>query len=795
VRILVIDVGGSHVKLLASGEPKRRKFKSGPTLTPAAMVEGVKEHSRDWRFDVVTIGYPGPVLHGRPMEEPWNLGRGWVGFDYDAALGVPVRVINDAAMQALGSDEGGRMLFVGLGSGLGTALVDDGHVVPLELAHLPFLDRTFEDYCGQRGLAELGEERWRSVVLEATALLKTAVAAEYVVMGGGNVRKFEELPDWIRRGSNQRAFDGGFRVWQAGGGTREPKSALRETPAWDALESHATTFAADAGTRASAFARERRPRATTDKPEHLSTRAPEHLRNLFTSDPDRASRFTLTLGDLIVDYSKNLITIETMAHLHALARDTGVEVLRDRMFAGEPINLTERRAVLHVALRNRSARPMPVNGRDVMPEVRAALDHVRTFSDAVRGGAWTGCGGQRITDVVNIGIGGSDLGPAMVTAALAPYTREGPRTHFVSNVDGTDLAETLRALDPATTLFTVASKTFTTEETMTNARAARAWFLARAADEAHVAKHFVAISTNQDEVRRFGIAGDNMFVFWDWVGGRYSVWSSIGLPVALAAGFGRFEEFLDGAFQMDEHFRAAPLEQNVPITLGLLGVWYASLLGAGSQAVLPYEHSLRRLPAYLQQLEMESNGKRALRDGGMADVPTAAVIWGEPGTNAQHSFFQLLHQGAQLVPCDFLVGLQSHEPGDHHRLLLANCFAQTEALMRGRTADEAREELRAAGLDGAALEALVPHKIFPGNRPSTTIVYRRLDPRTLGALLAMYEHKVFVMGAVWNINSFDQFGVELGKQLAKRIAAELAAAGPATGHDASTNALIDRAKG
>jgi glucose-6-phosphate isomerase len=733
------------------------------------MIEGVKARVGDWRFDVATIGYPGPVLHGRPMAEPWNLGRGWVGFDYDAALGVPVRVVNDAAMQALGSDEGGRMLFIGLGAGLGTALVDDGRVVALELAHLPYRDRTFEDYCGQRGIAALGEDGWRAVVLDAAALLRAAVAAEYVVMGGGNVRLFRDLPDWIRRGSNERAFDGGFRVWQAAP-ERSPRSGLRSLSAWEALEDHASgVWSPD-------------------------SRARLRLREAFAADPDRARRFTLTLGDLVVDYSKNLVTAETMAHLQELARETGVEAWRDRMFAGEPINVTEGRAVLHVALRNRSSQPMLVNGGDVMPDVRAALDHVRTFSDALRSGAWTGYSGRRITDVVNIGIGGSDLGPAMVTAALAPYTREGPRLHFVSNVDGTDLADALRSLDPETTLFTVASKTFTTEETMANARSARGWFLARAEDEARIAKHFVAISTNAGEVRRFGIAADNMFVFWDWVGGRYSVWSSIGLPVAVAAGYPRFAQLLDGASQMDEHFRTAPIEANIPITLGLLGVWYASLLGAGSHAVLPYEHSLRRLPAYLQQLEMESNGKRATRDGGGADVDTSSIIWGEPGTNAQHSFFQLLHQGTRLVPCDFLVGLESHEPGDHHRLLLANCFAQTQALMRGRTADEARDELRAAGLDGPALEALVPHKVFPGNRPSTTILYRRLDPHTLGALLSMYEHRVFVMGAIWNINSFDQFGVELGKQLAKRIAGELAAPGQVSAHDGSTNALINRAK-
>jgi glucose-6-phosphate isomerase len=461
------------------------------------------------------------------------------------------------------------------------------------------------------------------------------------------------------------------------------------------------------------------------------------------------------------------------------------------MFAGEPINNTEQRAVMHVALRNRSNRPMLVNGRDVMPEVRAALDHVRAFSEAVRSGQWLGYTGLRITDVVNIGIGGSDLGPAMATLALTPYTNGGPRVHFVSNVDGTHLADTLRPLHPATTLFTVASKTFTTQETMANARSAREWFLRRATDEAAIAKHFVAISTNEREVKAFGIAPENMFVFWDWVGGRYSLWSSIGLPIALAAGYGHFEQLLDGAHEMDEHFRTAPLEQNVPITLGLLGVWYASVLGAASHAVLPYEQYLHRLPAFLQQLDMESNGKRVDREGRPVPAQTAAVVWGEPGTNGQHAFYQLLHQGTRLISTDFLAGIHSHnELGDHHRLLLANCVAQTEALMKGKTEAEVRSELTAQGYSGEKLDRLVPHKVFPGNRPSTTILYDQLGPRTLGMLLALYEHKVFTMGAIWQINSFDQWGVELGKQLATAVVKDLAAAGDAAGHDSSTTRLI-----
>ncbi|MEW6323185.1 MAG: glucose-6-phosphate isomerase [Acidobacteriota bacterium] len=540
---------------------------------------------------------------------------------------------------------------------------------------------------------------------------------------------------------------------------------LRQTDAWRRLEAHRDAL-----------------RAT-------------HLRQLFAGDPQRFDRFALRQGDFLVDTSKHLVTDETLDLLAALARERRVEALRDAMFAGEPINVTEGRSVLHTALRNRSGRPVMLGGRDVMPDVRAALEQVRSFAEAVRGGQWHGYSGMPIADVVNIGIGGSDLGPAMVTEALRPYARGGPRVHFVSNVDGSHLRETLADLHPATTMFLVASKTFTTQETMANARSAREWFLARAQDEAHVAKHFVALSTNERAVREFGIAPENMFVFWDWVGGRYSLWSSIGLSIALAVGYGRFEQLLDGACEMDEHFRTAPIEQNIPFRLGLLGVWYASLLGAESHAVLPYDQYLRRLPAFLQQLDMESNGKRVTRDGTLADVPTGPIVWGEPGTNGQHAFYQLLHQGTRLVPCDFIVAGQSHNPiGDHHAWLVANCLAQSEALAFGKTEEEARAELVADGLAGEALERLLPHKVFPGNRPSTTIMYTKLGPRTLGRLLAMYEHKVFVMGAVWGVNSFDQWGVELGKVLANRIRPELDADEPVTSHDSSTNGLINYAR-
>jgi glucose-6-phosphate isomerase len=532
-----------------------------------------------------------------------------------------------------------------------------------------------------------------------------------------------------------------------------------------------------------------------------------------------------------------------MRLLQQLARDRGVEAQRDRMFAGERINVTENRPVLHIALRNRSGRPIVVDGRDVMPAVKAALEHMRAFSERVRSGAATGFSGLRIMDVVNIGIGGSDLGPAMVTQALTPYAREGPRLHFVSNVDGAHLAETLRQLHPATTLFIIASKTFTTDETMMNARSSREWFLAKIRStesteitevktpseisgvsaslsapstvprgssssgasatssggdddaRAKIAKHFVAVSTNEREVRAFGIDPANMFVFWDWVGGRYSLWSSIGLPISIAAGYGRFEQLLEGAHQVDEHFRTTALEDNVPVTLGLLGLWYADFLGAETQAALPYDQYLQRLPAYLQQLDMESNGKRVDREGRVVDVPTGPIVWGEPGTNGQHAFYQLIHQGTRLIPCDFLIAAQAHHDlAGHHETLMANCFAQSEALAFGKTEDEARAELEAQGLTPDAVARLLPHKVFPGNKPSTTFVYRRLGPKTLGMLLALYEHKVFVMGAIWNINSFDQWGVELGKQLAKRIRPEIDADAMVTTHDASTNGLMNYVK-
>ncbi len=521
-----------------------------------------------------------------------------------------------------------------------------------------------------------------------------------------------------------------------------------------------------------------------------------HMRDLFDKDELRAEKYSLQFDSILLDYSKNLMTDETMPLLMQLARDCGVEALRDRMFSGDAINLTEQRAVLHAALRNRNNRPVMVDEVDVMPAVNAVLDKMRQFSNAVRRGEITGYTGQRLTDIVNIGIGGSDLGPLMVCEALKPYQQPGLSMHFVSNVDGSHISEVLKKINPETTLFIIASKTFTTQETMTNANSARKWFLQQTGDSDAIANHFVAVSTNIEKVTEFGINPDNMFEFWDWVGGRYSLCSAIGLPIALAIGMENFEALLEGAHAMDEHFQNSQLEQNMPVLLAVIGIWYHNFFGADSYAVEPYDQYLHRLPAYLQQLDMESNGKSVTRDAEhITDYSTGPVLWGEPGTNGQHAFFQLLHQGTRLVPADFLAPVNSHNPlGEHHRLLLANFFAQTEALMRGKTEAEARCELEVQGLDGEALEALLPHKIFPGNRPTNTILFDRLDPYTLGAIIALYEHKVFVQGAIWNINSFDQWGVELGKQLAKNIAGELQSEAECSSHDSSTRQLINYAK-
>lgn len=525
--------------------------------------------------------------------------------------------------------------------------------------------------------------------------------------------------------------------------------------------------------------------------DHLYEIKDQSMRDWFDADPKRFADFSLRFDDLLLDYSKNRITRETFALLLDLARERDVPGWTERMFSGEKINCTEHRAVLHIALRNRRNTPILVDGEDVMPGVNAVLDKMRGFTQGVRSGAWKGYTGQTITDVVNIGIGGSDLGPLMVCEALKPYA--GPlRAHFVSNVDGTHLAETLTGLDPATTLFVVASKTFTTQETLTNAHSARDWLLAAAGDEQAVAKHFVAVSTNAEAVSAFGIDTDNMFEFWDWVGGRYSLWSAIGLSIALFLGMEHFEALLDGAHAMDEHFRGAPLERNMPVILALLGIWYSNFLGAETHAILPYDQYLHRFPAYFQQGDMESNGKRISRQGEALDYTTGPVIWGEPGTNGQHAFYQLIHQGTRLVPADFIAAAESHNPlGEHHAILLSNYFAQTEALMRGKTEAEVRAELTGQGLTGEALEALLPHKVFPGNRPTNSILYRKLTPFALGRLIALYEHKIFVQGVIWNINSFDQWGVELGKQLARTILPELIDFKEIDTHDCSTNGLIN----
>jgi glucose-6-phosphate isomerase len=511
----------------------------------------------------------------------------------------------------------------------------------------------------------------------------------------------------------------------------------------------------------------------------------------FAADPQRFAAMHVALGDLLFDYSKQRISATTLAHLESLAKAADIEAKREAMFRGELVNSTERRAALHTALRNFSGEPVMVAGRDVMPEIIAERAKVAAFADDVREGRLRGALGQPMTDVVNIGIGGSDLGPAMATKALSPFAPANLRSHFVSNVDGADIGDTLRGLDPARTLFIVSSKTFTTQETMTNAASARAW-IAGALGEAAVGDHFAAVSTQLEKVAQFGIGAERVFGFWDWVGGRYSIWSSIGLPLVIAIGPENFEEFLRGGYEIDQHFRAAPIAENIPMLMGLLSVWNRNVLGHASQAVIPYDQRLSRFPAYLQQLQMESNGKSVQRDGAPAEEATGAVIWGEPGTNGQHAFFQLLHQGTEVVPVDFLLAAQpTNADAHHHDLLVANAFAQGEALMRGRSAAEAIAIMKAQGLSAEEAERLAPHKSFSGSRPSSALLYAKLDPRMLGRLIALYEHKVFVEAAVWNINPFDQWGVELGKELASRLAPIVAQAEADTSKlDASTAGLI-----
>ncbi|AOR62602.1 glucose-6-phosphate isomerase [Pectobacterium wasabiae] len=528
---------------------------------------------------------------------------------------------------------------------------------------------------------------------------------------------------------------------------------------------------------------------------HFDALKDVQISELFAQDSDRFAHFSATFDDqMLVDYSKNRITAETMDKLHALARETGLSAAIHSMFAGEKINRTEDRAVLHVALRNRSNTPILVDGKDVMPEVNAVLAKMKDFSERVIGGEWKGYTGKTITDVVNIGIGGSDLGPFMVTEALKPYKNH-LNMHFVSNVDGTHIAETLKPLNPETTLFLVASKTFTTQETMTNAHSARDWFLKTALDEKHVAKHFAALSTNAKAVGEFGIDTNNMFEFWDWVGGRYSLWSAIGLSIILSLGFENFEKLLSGAHAMDKHFASTPAEKNLPVLLALIGIWYNNFFGAETEAILPYDQYMHRFAAYFQQGNMESNGKSADRNGNPVDYQTGPIIWGEPGTNGQHAFYQLIHQGTKLVPCDFIAPATSHNPlSDHHSKLLSNFFAQTEALAFGKSCDVVEAEFAAAGKSAKDVEHVAPFKVFEGNRPTNSILLREITPYSLGALIALYEHKIFTQGAILNIFTFDQWGVELGKQLANRILPELENDSTIDSHDSSTNGLINRFK-
>ncbi|XP_050355863.1 glucose-6-phosphate isomerase [Nymphalis io] len=523
-----------------------------------------------------------------------------------------------------------------------------------------------------------------------------------------------------------------------------------------------------------------------------------NIQQLFQQDPDRFNKFSLRIptpndGDILLDYSKNRVDATTLGLLFQLAKSRGVEQARDAMFSGQKINFTEDRAVLHVALRNRQNKPILVNGKDVTPDVNAVLAHMKEFSEQVISGNWKGYTGKAITDVINIGIGGSDLGPLMVTEALKPYANH-LKVHFVSNIDGTHIAEVLKRLNPETALFIIASKTFTTQETITNATTAKNWFLGVAKDPSAVSKHFVALSTNGEKVSAFGIDPKNMFGFWDWVGGRYSLWSAIGLSISLHVGFDNFEKLLDGANFMDNHFTTAPLEKNAPVILALLGVWYSNFYGAETHALLPYDQYLHRFAAYFQQGDMESNGKYVTRGGDQVQYNTGPIVWGEPGTNGQHAFYQLIHQGTRLIPCDFIAPAQTHNPisgGIHHKILLANFLAQTEALMKGKTSEEAKAELEKSGMAPEAISKILPHKVFKGNRPTNSIVVKKVTPFTLGALIAMYEHKIFTQGVIWDINSFDQWGVELGKQLAKAIEPELQDSKPVTSHDGSTNGLIN----
>ncbi|MCK5503859.1 MAG: glucose-6-phosphate isomerase [Thermodesulfovibrionia bacterium] len=526
--------------------------------------------------------------------------------------------------------------------------------------------------------------------------------------------------------------------------------------------------------------------------EHYRIMKRGQMVDMFNEDIGRFKNFSVRFENILVDYSKNIITRETLGLLLELAGEVKLKDAIGKMFSGDKINGTENRAVLHTALRNRSNIPVYIGGEDVMNGVNAVLKQMKVFSDKIISGEWKGYSGEAISDVVNIGIGGSDLGPVMVTEALKPYSSPNINMHFISNIDGTHIVETLKKVSPETTLFIIASKTFTTQETMTNAQTARRWLLSSAKDESYVKRHFVAVSTNKEEVGKFGIDPENMFIFWDWVGGRYSLWSAVGLSIACAVGFENFIELLEGAHDMDRHFKETPFEKNIPVLLALISVWYNNFFGAETEAILPYDQYLHRFPAYFQQGNMESNGKYVGRDGIEVAYQTGPVIWGEPGTNGQHAFYQLIHQGTEMIPCDFIAPAISHNPvGDHHNILLSNFFAQTEALMKGKTREEVTEELGSSGKSKEEIKKLAPFMVFKGNKPTNSILCKKLDPRTLGSLIAMYEHKIFVQGVIWNIFSFDQWGVELGKQLAKKIFPSLSDDNPVTSHDSSTNGLIN----
>jgi glucose-6-phosphate isomerase len=529
--------------------------------------------------------------------------------------------------------------------------------------------------------------------------------------------------------------------------------------------------------------------------EHYLQIKDKHMRQMFAADPQRHQKFSIAFQDIYLDYSKNRIEQQTMEYLIQLAEEMRLSEAMEAMRKGEHINETEARAVLHIALRNRSNTPLYSNGKDVMPLVNKELERMKELIEKISAGSWRGYSGKKITDVVNIGIGGSDLGPAMVAQALQHYHQPGIKAHFVSNVDGTHLAQTIENLNPETTLFVIVSKSFTTQETMTNAFSARKWLLQNSGSETAVKHHFIAISTNLPKVEEFGIAGENVLKFWDWVGGRYSLWSAVGFGCALAVGYNNFIKLLEGAHAMDTHFFSAPFDSNIPVILALLGIWYNNFFGAESHAVLPYDQYLQRLPAYLQQLDMESNGKSIDRSGNRVDYQTGQIIWGEPGTNGQHAFFQLIHQGTKLIPADFIAAAQSLNPlGDHHQKLMANFFAQTQALIQGRTSEEAETELKEAGYSAEEIRRLIAHKTFAGNKPTNSILLKKITPYNLSSLIAMYEHKVFVQGVIWNIFSFDQWGVELGKKLAKHILPVLGKAEKSEAHDCSTNALINKFK-